>query len=117
LCCSADVDAVGAQSFGDQCARARLLVGQQPVGDLDERDLLAGARERLRELASDRSAAEHDEPAGQLAQVPDRVGRQRLGVRELAAVTTGAVRFAKPAGSPRLRSVIRVAPSSASYQV
>jgi hypothetical protein len=42
----------------------------------------AEPRERLRELTADRSAAEHDEPAGQLAQVPDAVGRQRVGVRQ-----------------------------------
>ena len=68
------------QALGDQRARARLLFDQQPVGQLDDRDVRAEPRERLRELATDRSAAEHDEPAGQLAQVPDAIGRQRVGV-------------------------------------
>jgi hemoglobin len=57
------------------------------------------------------------------AYVPDRSSitlsrsRSLRFARRIAAATIGADSFAKPVGSPRLRSVIRVAPSSASSQV
>jgi hypothetical protein len=46
-----------------------------------------------------------------------RRSRSLVMARRIAVAMTGAAIFLKPDGSPRLRSVMRVAPSPASSQV
>ncbi len=63
----ADVDAeVLAQRIGDFLAGERFLAGEQMVATLDQGDLGAEAGPGLRQLAADRSAAEHDHALGDL---------------------------------------------------
>ncbi len=70
------VDPVRGQGLGDQGAGVGLLLEQQPVGELDDRHLRSQPREGLSELAADGPAAEHDQAARQLAQLPHRLGGQ-----------------------------------------
>src|SRR5918994_1384063 len=60
-----DRDALGFEGGAHLLARERLLVGEQPIEGLDDRDLLAAQPlERLRHLGADRAAAEHEQAPG-----------------------------------------------------
>ena len=67
-----------------------ILARQQPRRRLDKRDVRAEQRERLRQLASDRAAANHQERARLLAELEDvfagqvRDGRERPGIGGMA---------------------------------
>jgi hypothetical protein len=75
-------DPIRAQPLGDKLARLRFLLGEHVTPPLDERDIAPKPAEGLAELAADRPAAENDEPARLLGEVPDRLARQRIGLAE-----------------------------------
>ena len=70
------LDAVGLEARTHQVGHFDILAHQDARQHLDLRDLAAEASERLRQFASDRSTAEHDQATRQFTQVPDRVGSQ-----------------------------------------
>jgi hypothetical protein len=76
----AQVDAFAAQPLGQQRPRLGLLPGQQRRLRPQQGHARAEPREPLRQLAADRAAAQHQQPLGQLLQVPDGVAGQRAGL-------------------------------------
>ena len=74
------VDAVARQRARDALGGIRVFAGQDLPLALEEGHLRAEAREGLRELAADRAAADHGEPAGQLGQGEDGLVREIAGL-------------------------------------
>lgn len=74
----ADVDAVRYEPLSDERTGLGLFPEQQPLRELDHRDVRSEAGERLSELAADRSTAEHHEPARELPQRPHGLGGEHV---------------------------------------
>ena len=117
-----------AKRSAHQRRHLRVLAHQQARQHLDLRHLRAQPREGLRQLAADRAAAQHHQPLGALAQLPDVVGGQqptcaRPGIggtngRAPAAITMARVRerllAAVVVGDFHLPRATRCAPCPAS---
>lgn len=76
------VDALVGEGVGQDLAGSGGGGGQQPVGHLHDGDLRAETCEGLAELAPDRATPQHDQPVGKLLEAPERVGGQRIGLRQ-----------------------------------
>ena len=82
LVVQAQIDACAAQTDHHQFAGVGVFTGQQAVAALNLDDLRAELLEGQCQLAADRAAAEHQQPARLLAQVPDGVrGDHRYGIQ------------------------------------
>jgi hypothetical protein len=75
-----DPDAVRRQPPRDEFDCVRVVLGEDAVGDLDERDPGTEAGERLRQLTTDRASADHRQPLRKLREREDRLVRQVSGV-------------------------------------
>jgi hypothetical protein len=106
-----DRDALGFEGGAHLLARERLLVGEQWIEGLDDRDLLAAQPlERLRHLGADRASAEHEQAPGQLlgrgdrAVVPRRQVAQAVDGRDRRSGAGGE--HDRPPGPERRRRTV-----------
>ena len=77
-----NIHAVSDETLPDQLGNLGVFTHQQARGHFDLRHLAAEAGEGLRQLATNRPAAEHDQALGQLAQIPDGVGSQAASLAQ-----------------------------------
>ena len=72
-------NSVSCQRRCDDGGCVRVFADQYAVAHFDDRDRSAEPCHRLRELTSDRTAAQHDQTLRKPGQVPERVGGKALG--------------------------------------